>query len=84
MELSIRAVILGIGLALVLGAANAYLGLKVGMTVSASIPAAVISFAITQNTTYFYLFEDRAALWVSLLGVFLIGYVCYMLYRSAK
>ncbi len=46
MELSIRAVLLGIGLSLLLGAANAYLGLKVGMTVSASIPAAVISFAV--------------------------------------
>ncbi len=46
MELSIRAMLLGIGLALLLGAANAYLGLKVGMTVSASIPAAVISFAV--------------------------------------
>lgn len=46
MELSIRAILLGIGLALVLGAANAYLGLKVGMTVSASIPAAVMSFAV--------------------------------------
>ena len=46
MEFSLRAIILGILLALVLGAANAYLGLKVGMTVSASIPAAVISFAI--------------------------------------
>lgn len=46
MELSVRAVLLGTGLALLLGAANAYLGLKVGMTVSASIPAAVISFAV--------------------------------------
>jgi putative OPT family oligopeptide transporter len=46
MEFSFRAIIFGMGLALLLGAANAYLGLKVGMTVSASIPAAVISFAI--------------------------------------
>jgi len=46
MELSVRAVFLGIGLSILLGAANAYLGLKVGMTVSASIPAAVISFAV--------------------------------------
>lgn len=46
MELTFRAFMLGTGLALLLGAANAYLGLKVGMTVSASIPAAVISFAI--------------------------------------
>ena len=45
-ELTIRALLLGIGLAVVLGAANAYLGLKVGMTVSASIPAAVVSMAL--------------------------------------
>lgn len=45
-ELSIRALFLGISLALIFGAANAFLGLKVGMTVSASIPAAVSSMAI--------------------------------------
>lgn len=37
---------LGVALALILGAANAYLGMYAGMTVSASIPAAVISMAI--------------------------------------
>ncbi|WP_027724717.1 OPT family oligopeptide transporter [Tuberibacillus calidus] len=42
-ELTIFAVVLGIILALLFGAANAYLGLIVGMTISASIPAAVIS-----------------------------------------
>jgi len=45
-ELTIRAVVLGVMLALILGAANAYLGMYAGMTVSASIPAAVISMAI--------------------------------------
>jgi len=45
-ELTPRAVALGIALALILGAANAYLGLYAGLTVSASIPAAVISMAI--------------------------------------
>lgn len=39
-------IILGILLAVVFGGANAYLGLKVGMTVSASIPAAVISMGV--------------------------------------
>ncbi len=39
-------VIIGIILAVVFGAANAYLGLRVGMTISASIPAAVISMGI--------------------------------------
>ncbi len=45
-ELTIRAVILGAILSIVLSAANAYFGLFAGMTVSASIPAAVISMAI--------------------------------------
>lgn len=45
-ELTPRSIVLGIALALVLGAANAYLGLYAGLTVSASIPAAVISMAI--------------------------------------
>jgi putative OPT family oligopeptide transporter len=45
-ELTPRSVVLGIALALILGAANAYLGLYAGLTVSASIPAAVISMAI--------------------------------------
>ena len=45
-ELTVTSVILGILLAVVFGAANAYLGLRVGMTVSASIPAAVISMGI--------------------------------------
>jgi putative OPT family oligopeptide transporter len=45
-EITPRAIVLGLGLALLLGAANAYLGLYAGMTVSASIPAAVISMAM--------------------------------------
>ncbi|MCR5793658.1 MAG: oligopeptide transporter, OPT family [Lachnospiraceae bacterium] len=45
-ELTALSVILGILLAVIFGAANAYLGLRVGMTVSASIPAAVISMGV--------------------------------------
>ena len=45
-EITIKAVILGISLSILLGAANAYLGLFAGITVSASIPAAVISMAV--------------------------------------
>ncbi|WP_428843392.1 MULTISPECIES: OPT family oligopeptide transporter [Thermoactinomyces] len=48
-ELTVVAMILGILLAIVFGAANAYLGLKIGLTVSASIPAAVISMAILRG-----------------------------------
>ena len=45
-EFTVVSLILGIILAVVFGAANAYLGLRVGMTVSASIPAAVISMGL--------------------------------------
>ena len=45
-ELTVTSVIMGILLAVVFGAANAYLGLRVGMTVSASIPAAVIAMGV--------------------------------------
>ncbi len=48
-ELSARAIGLGLVLAAVLGAANVYLGLKVGMTVSASIPAAVVAMLILRR-----------------------------------
>ena len=45
-ELTVTSIIMGVLLAVVFGAANAYLGLRVGMTVSASIPAAVISMGV--------------------------------------
>jgi putative OPT family oligopeptide transporter len=48
-ELTVRAIVLGLVLAVVLGAANVYLGLKVGMTVSASIPAAVVAMLLLRR-----------------------------------
>ncbi len=45
-EITIRALVLGVILSVVLAGANAYLGLFAGITVSASIPAAVISMAV--------------------------------------
>ena len=45
-EMTVTSIIMGIILAVVFGAANAYLGLRVGMTVSASIPAAVIAMGV--------------------------------------
>ena len=45
-EMTPTSIVMGLILAVVFGAANAYLGLRVGMTVSASIPAAVISMAV--------------------------------------
>ncbi len=45
-EFTVTSIIMGVILAVVFGAANAYLGLRVGMTVSASIPAAVIAMGV--------------------------------------
>ena len=45
-ELNLRVIILGLGLSVVMGSANVYLGLKAGMTVSASIPAAVVGMLV--------------------------------------
>ena len=45
-EFTVTSIIIGVILAVLFGGANAYLGLRVGMTVSASIPAAVISMGI--------------------------------------
>lgn len=45
-EFTATSIIMGILLAVIFGGANAYLGLRVGMTVSASIPAAVISMGV--------------------------------------
>lgn len=45
-EFTVTSIVMGVILAIVFGAANAYLGLRVGMTVSASIPAAVISMGV--------------------------------------
>ncbi|MEE8460425.1 MAG: oligopeptide transporter, OPT family, partial [Phycisphaerales bacterium] len=45
-EITIKAILLGVGLSILLAGANAYLGLLAGMTVSASIPAAVVSMAV--------------------------------------
>ncbi|MBP3385105.1 MAG: oligopeptide transporter, OPT family [Firmicutes bacterium] len=50
-EFTVRAVIIGALLAIVFGAANAYLAMQVGMTICASIPAAVMGLAILKIFT---------------------------------
>ena len=45
-EFTVRAVLLGLILTVILGAANAYLGLRAGMTIAATYPAAVIGMAL--------------------------------------
>ena len=45
-EFTLRAVLLGLVMTVILGAANAYLGLRAGMTIAATYPAAVIGMAV--------------------------------------
>ena len=45
-EMTLRAVILGLVMTVILGAANAYLGLRAGMTIAATYPAAIIGMAV--------------------------------------
>ena len=45
-EFTVRALVIGLIMCVVLGAANAYLGLKAGMTIAATYPAAVIGMAL--------------------------------------
>ncbi|HQH80838.1 MAG TPA: OPT/YSL family transporter, partial [bacterium] len=45
-EMSLRAILLGVIMAVILGAANAYLGLKAGVTVAATFPAAVVAMTV--------------------------------------
>lgn len=56
-EITVRAVLLSLVLAVVLGSANVYLGLFAGLTVSASIPAAIISMSVLRT-----LFKDVSIL----------------------
>ena len=56
-EFTVRAVIIGCVLAMLFGAANAYLALQIGMTICASIPAAVIGLAVLRGC-----FKDSSVL----------------------
>jgi len=70
-EFTFRAVLLGVLMALVLGAANAYLGMKVGLTVSAIFPAAVVAMAALRifNGT---ILEENIARTTASVGIFTI------------
>src|SRR5574340_1672379 len=59
-EFTFRAVLLGLVMTVVLGAANAYLGLKAGMTIAATYPAAVIGMAVLRLMTGSILEENIA------------------------
>ncbi|MCI0569037.1 MAG: oligopeptide transporter, OPT family [Acidobacteria bacterium] len=60
-EFTTRALILGIAMTLILGAANAYLGLRAGVTIAATYPAAVISMAVLGRLRKGSILEENIA-----------------------
>ena len=56
-ELNLRVILIGVALSIVMGSANVYLGLKAGMTVSASIPAAVMGMLVLK---YIGIFNSKS------------------------
>lgn len=78
-EITIKAVVLGIILALVLAASNAYLGLKAGTTISASIPAAVISMGILKFFRRSNVLENNIVQTAASAGEALVAGMIYMI-----
>lgn len=67
-EFTLRVLILGLIMAVVLGAANAYLGLKAGMTIAATYPAAVIGMAFLRMFKNGTILEENFARTVGSIG----------------
>ncbi len=78
-EITIRALVLGVILTIILAAANAYLGLKVGQTVSASIPAAIISMSILRFFRNSNVLENTMVQTMASVGESLIAGVAFIL-----
>ena len=78
-EITVKAVILGIALAIILAASNAYLGLKAGTTISASIPAAVISMVVLRFFKNSNILENNMVQIMASVGEALTAGVAFIL-----
>ncbi len=78
-EMTWRALIIGTILTIVLAAANAYLGLKVGQTISASIPAAIISMSILRFFRQSNMLENTMVQTMASVGEALISGMTFIL-----
>lgn len=78
-EITFRVIVIGIFLTVILAAANAYLGLKVGQTISASIPAAIISMSILRFFKNSNVLENTMVQTMASVGEGLIAGVAFIL-----
>src|SRR5271165_4087867 len=67
-EFTWRAVLLGLGMTVILGAANAYLGLRAGQTIAATYPAAVIGMAVLRVLGRGTILEENIARTAGTIG----------------
>jgi putative OPT family oligopeptide transporter len=67
-EFTLRAVVLGLIMTIILGAANAYLGLRAGMTIAATYPAAIIGMAVLRLFRRSTILEENIARTVGSIG----------------
>ncbi|HET6208055.1 MAG TPA: OPT/YSL family transporter, partial [Terracidiphilus sp.] len=67
-EFTLRAVLLGLGMTVILGAANAYLGLRAGQTIAATYPAAVIGMAVLRLLGRGTILEENIARTAGTIG----------------
>src|SRR5260370_41433300 len=78
-EITLRVLVIGTILTIILAAANAYLGLKVGQTISASIPAAIISMSILRLFRNSNVLENTMVQTMASVGESLIAGIAYIL-----
>lgn len=78
-EITVKAVVLSVFLVIILAAANAFLGLKVGITVAASIPAAVISMGVLRLFKQSNVLENNIVQTAASAGEALVAGVAYVL-----
>lgn len=78
-EITLRVIILGVFLTIILAAANAFLGLKLGTTVSASIPAAVISMGILRFFRQSNILENTMVQTMASVGESLTAGIAFIL-----
>jgi putative OPT family oligopeptide transporter len=67
-EFTLRAVLIGLVMTVILGAANAYLGLRAGMTIAATYPAAIVGMAVLRLFRKASILEENVARTVGSIG----------------
>lgn len=78
-EITLRAIVIGVILTVILAAANAYLGLKLGQTISASIPAAIISMSILRFFRNSNVLENTMVQTMASVGESLIAGITFVM-----